>query len=69
MRKLAARGALYPYGKGVYVHRDVPPTAMTQPAIAVALAGEGAFLHREALLDLLDLGQFYQRWIRVATTP
>lgn len=67
VRKLAHRGALRAYGKGVYVHRDVPATALTQPAAAVALAGDGAFLQREAVLDLLGLGQFNPRRIRVAT--
>lgn len=67
VRKLAARGALHRYGQGVYVHRDTPPTSLTQPAVAVALGGEGAFLQREAVLDLLGLGQFNPRSIRVGT--
>lgn len=67
VRKLAHRGALSAYGQGVYVHRDVPATELTQPAAAAALAGEGAFLQREAVLDLLGLGQFNPRRIRVAT--
>lgn len=67
VRKLASRGALRPYGKGVYLHREVPASALTEPAAAVALAGEGAFLHREAVLDLLGLGQFNPRRIRVGT--
>ena len=67
VRKLATRGALRRYGKGVYVHLDIPPSAKTQPAVAVALAGEGAFLHREAVFDLLGMGQFNPRRIRVAT--
>lgn len=67
VRKLAHRGALKSYGKGVYVHRDVPTTVFTQPAVAVALAGGGAFLHRESVLDLVDLGQFNPPRIQVAT--
>ena len=67
VRKLAHRGALQSYGKGVYVHRDVPTTELTQPAAAAALAGHGAFLQREAVLDLLGLGQFNPRRIRVGT--
>ena len=67
VRKLAHRGTLRPYGNGVYVHRDVPATALTEPAVAVALAGEDAFLHREAVLDLVGLGQFNPRRIRVGT--
>lgn len=67
VRKLAVRGALRGYGQGVYVHRDVPTTLLTQPTIAVALAGNGAFLHRESVLDLLGLGQFNPLRIRVAT--
>lgn len=67
VRKLAARGALRRYGKGVYVHHDVPTDAATESAIAVALAGDGAFLHREAVLDLLGIGQFNPHRIRVGT--
>lgn len=68
VRKLAARGALRGYGLGVYVHGDIPPSPFTQPAVAVALGGEDAFLHREAVLDLLGLGQFNPNKIRVGTT-
>ena len=67
MRKLAARGALRAHGPGVYTHRDVPTNPFTEPTIAVALAGEGAFLHRESVLDLLGLGQFNPPKVRVGT--
>ncbi|WP_440709997.1 type IV toxin-antitoxin system AbiEi family antitoxin domain-containing protein [Herbiconiux sp. YIM B11900] len=67
VRKLAARGALRAYGQGVYAHRDVPKTSFAQPAIATALAGEGAFLHRESVLDLVGLGQFNPPKVRVGT--
>lgn len=67
VRKLAARGALRGYGQGVYRHRDVPMSLCTEPTIAVALAGEGAFLHRESVLDLLGLGQFNPPKVRVGT--
>ncbi|MHA3722714.1 type IV toxin-antitoxin system AbiEi family antitoxin domain-containing protein [Leucobacter sp. HY1910] len=67
LRKLASRGALQSHGQGVYTHRDIPATPFTQPAIAVALAGAGAFLERESVLDLFDLGQFNPRKIRVGT--
>ncbi|MGW9826313.1 putative transcriptional regulator of viral defense system [Brevibacterium pityocampae] len=67
VRKLAHRGALRSYGKGVYAHRDIPTTVFTEPAAAVALAGRGAFLHREAVLDLVGLGHFNPRCIRVGT--
>jgi len=67
VRKLAARGALRSYGQGVYTHRDVPTTLFTEPTLAVALAGEGAFLHRESVLDLVGLGQFNPRRVRVGT--
>ncbi|MGO3152057.1 MAG: type IV toxin-antitoxin system AbiEi family antitoxin domain-containing protein [Galactobacter sp.] len=67
VRKLAARGALRGYGQGVYTHRDVPATRFTEPMVAVALAGEGAFLHRESVLDLLGLGQFNPPKVRVGT--
>ncbi|GAB3575039.1 hypothetical protein GCM10027406_05980 [Leifsonia lichenia] len=67
VRKLAARGALHAFGQGVYTHRDVPTTLLTQPTIAVALAGEGAFLRRESVLDLHGLGQFNPPRVRVGT--
>lgn len=67
VRKLSARGALQAYGQGVYRHREVPTTPFTEPALAVALAGEGAFLHRESVLDVLGLGQFNPRKVRVGT--
>lgn len=67
MRKLAARGALRAYGHGVYTHRDVPTAPFTEPTIAVALGGEGAFLHRESVLNLLGLGQFNPPKVRVGT--
>lgn len=67
VRKLAARGALQREGRGVYVHRDIPTTSRTQPAVAVALGGDGAFLHREAVLDLIGMGQFNPHRIRVGT--
>lgn len=67
LRKLAQRGALQSCGQGVYVHNGVPTTERTQPAIAVALVGRDSFLHREAVLDLMGLGQFNPRRIRVAT--
>lgn len=67
VRKLAARGALRGYGQGVYIHRDVPKTSFTEPTIAVALGGKGAFLHRESVLDLLGLGQFNPPKVRVGT--
>ncbi len=67
VRKLAARGALRACGQGVYAHRDVPRTPFTEPTIAVALAGDGAFLHRESVLDLLGLGQFNPPKVRVGT--
>jgi predicted transcriptional regulator of viral defense system len=67
VRKLAARGVLRPYGQGVYTHRDVPTTRLTEPAVAAALAGPGAFLQRESVLDLLGVGQFNPRQVRVGT--
>lgn len=67
VRKLAARGALRGYGQGVYTHRDVPATSFTEPTIAVALAGDRAFLHRESVLNLFGLGQFNPPKVRVGT--
>ncbi|MEB4614660.1 type IV toxin-antitoxin system AbiEi family antitoxin domain-containing protein [Leucobacter sp. M11] len=67
VRKLAARGALRSHGLGVYTHRGVPSTPLTEPAVAVALAGDGAFLHREAVFSLLGMGQFNPKRIRVGT--
>jgi len=67
VRKLASRGVLQRYGQGVYLHREVPTTRLTQPALAVALASDGAFLQREAVFDLLGLGQFNPKQIQVGT--
>lgn len=67
VRKLAARGVLRSYGHGVYTHRDVPTTRLTEPAVAVALAGPGAFLQRESAFDLLGVGQFNPPQVRVGT--
>lgn len=68
VRKLASRGALQAHGQGVYTHCEVPLSRATQPTVAVALAGPGAFLHRESVLDLLELGQFNPPRIRVGTS-
>lgn len=68
VRKLAARGALIGYGQGVYRHRDIPATERTQPTLAVALAGRGAFLHRESVFVLHGIGQFNPPKIQVATS-
>lgn len=67
MRKLAARGALRAYGNGVYTHRDVPRNPFTEPTIAVALAGDGAFLQRESVLNFFGIGQFNPPKVRVGT--
>jgi len=67
VRKLVARGALLGYGQGVYTHREVPTTPFTEPAVAVALGGKGAFLHREAVLNLAGIGQFNPKKVRVGT--
>lgn len=67
VRKLAHRGALRSLGQGVYVHCDVPSTDLTQPATATALAGNQSFLHRESVLDILQLGQFNPHRVLVAT--
>ncbi|TLP74242.1 hypothetical protein FEF27_09730 [Nesterenkonia sphaerica] len=67
VRKLAHRSVLKACGLGVYLHRDVPASELTQPATAVALAGKGAFLQGETVLDLLGLGQFNPYRIRVGT--
>ncbi|HMM49587.1 MAG TPA: type IV toxin-antitoxin system AbiEi family antitoxin domain-containing protein [Miltoncostaeaceae bacterium] len=56
VRKLAARNALRAHGQGVYTHRDLPHTALTQPTVAVALAGAGAFLQRASVIHLAGLG-------------
>ncbi|MFT4123147.1 MAG: hypothetical protein QM635_04870 [Microbacteriaceae bacterium] len=45
----------------------MPTTLFAEPTIAVALAGEGAFLHRESVLDLLGLGQFNPPKVRGGT--
>src|SRR5699024_5770249 len=46
----------------------VPETPLTELTIAVALAGKGAFLQRESVLDLFGLGQFNPPKVRVATS-
>jgi hypothetical protein len=60
-------GALHAHGHGVYAHRNAPTTRFTEPTVAVALAGKGAFLHRESVLDVLGLGQFNPPKVRVGT--
>jgi predicted transcriptional regulator of viral defense system len=67
VRKLASRGFLERVGHGVYRHLAVPSTPFTEYSVAVALAGPGAFLHRDAVLTLLGLGQLNPGRIRVAT--
>jgi predicted transcriptional regulator of viral defense system len=67
VRKLAARGALRRLGQGVYVHQDTPTSRLTELAAAVALAGDGAFLQRESVFDLLGIGQFNPKRVRVGT--
>ena len=68
LRKLASRGALEGYGNGVYRHLTIPPGRLTQEALAVALCGEGAFVHAESVLHLHQLGNLNPRRIRVSTT-
>lgn len=67
VRKLSSRGALRSHGHGVYTHCAIPPTWRTQPTVAVALAGNDAFLHRESVFHAMGLGQFNPPKIRVAT--
>jgi hypothetical protein len=55
------------HGQGVCTQREVPMTPRTEPTIAVALMEEGAFLHRESVLDLLGLGQFNPPRVRMGT--
>ncbi|WP_244857814.1 hypothetical protein [Agromyces archimandritae] len=45
----------------------MPTTPLTEPTIAVALAGEEAFLHRESVLDLFGIGRFNPPKVRVGT--
>ena len=68
VRQLAKRGALIRQGQGVYTHAGIPADPYTQYAIAVALVGEGAFLHDEAVLHMLGLGNLNPQKIPVATT-
>ena len=67
VRKLAARGVLQAYGQGVYRHLDIPATSLTEPMIAVALAGQNSYLHRESVLNLVGIGQFNPPKVRVGT--
>ena len=67
VRKLAARGALSRVGTGVYLMNEAPRDGLTEFAVAVALAGEGAVLADEAVLAAHDLAQVNLRRIRVAS--
>lgn len=49
------------------VYQSVLAAPFTEPTIAVALAGDGALLHRESVLDLLRPGQFNPPKVRVGT--
>lgn len=64
--KLAARGGLVNVAYGLYRVPDLPPTAYDQFAEALLRAGEGAYLHGEAVLALLGLADVNPRRIKVA---
>ena len=67
LRKLASRGALRHLAHGVYQHSQVPVTRYTQPAVAVAVVGAGAYLEWDAVLSLCDLALVNPAAIQVAT--
>lgn len=68
LAKLAHRGRLENLGNGVYrLARNVPSGADPY-AVAVARAGEGAFLYGESVLALLGLAPTNPEVITVGTT-
>lgn len=67
LRKLASRGALRHLAHGVYQHCQVPATRYTQPAVAIAAAGPGAYLDWDAVLSLHDLALVNPSTIQVVT--
>lgn len=67
VRKLASRGALTRVGHGVYRMDEVPMTALTPYAQALALVGDGAYLVDESVLAVHDLALVSPRTIKVAT--
>ncbi|MCL2466088.1 MAG: type IV toxin-antitoxin system AbiEi family antitoxin domain-containing protein [Micrococcales bacterium] len=67
LRKLAARGFLEHLAYGVYRCPDVPETAWTEYAEAVACVGAEAYLVGEAVLAMHDLTQVNPLKIQVAT--
>lgn len=67
VRKLASRGALTRVGHGVYRMDEVPMTALTPYAQALALVGDGSYLADESVLAVHDLALVNPRTIKVAT--
>lgn len=67
LRKIAARGGLDHVGYGVYRFADVPQTGRDQYMEAVLRVGPDAYLTRDAVLALHDLGLVNPRRIRVGT--
>jgi predicted transcriptional regulator of viral defense system len=64
--KLASRGGLVNVAYGLYRAPDIPHTVYDQFAEALLRAGEGAYLHGEAVLALLGLADVNPRQIKVA---
>lgn len=64
--KLAARGGLENIAYGIYRVPDVPPTRYDQFAEALLRVGDGAYLHRSAVLALFELADVNPRRIEVA---
>ena len=65
--KLAARGGLVNVSYGLYRVPDAPATELDQFAEALLRVGEGAYLHGESVLALLELADVNPRKIKVAT--
>lgn len=68
LTKLAHRGRLEALGNGVYRLARNVPSESDPYAVAVARAGEGAFLYGESVIALLSLAPTNPEVINVGTT-
>ena len=68
LAKLAGRGKLESLGNGVYRLTRNVPSSSDPYAVAVARAGEGAFLYGESVIALLGLAPTNPERIFVGTT-
>ena len=67
LRKLAQRGGIEHLAYGLYRFEDVPRTGRDQFMEAVLRVGPDAFLTRDAVLALHDLGLANSRRLRIGT--